>query len=147
MEHNSHQVSLQISWKWETSHIGKCLYIILKQTEKTEETLLTPEWERKPWKSVSSCSHIVPLHTALQEFHGLNSCITEGWTQKWTLPQLVKSHPCQLCDHVASRQKATKTCTDAKQGAKVPRIKKGILVQVRKPFHVKDCQNSLHLPK
>ncbi|KAK0133967.1 hypothetical protein N1851_030482 [Merluccius polli] len=43
----------------------------------------------------------------------------------------------QLRNPVISKQNAPKAYTDVRRGARVPRIKEGSLVRVRKPFHVK----------
>ena len=52
----------------------------------------------------------------------------------------------QLRSRVAAKQKASKTYTDVKRGARVPKIKEGSLVRVRKPFHVKKGLSKFQRP-
>ena len=52
----------------------------------------------------------------------------------------------QLRSRVAAKQQASKTYTDVKRGARVPKIKEGSLVRVKKHFHVKKGLSKFQRP-
>ena len=107
-----------------------------------KETLLSADQERKPWKPY------------VQDFLATYRATPHGTTgvspyelmynrrmrTKVNIGPARKTDPLpeeQLRSRVAAKQETSKTYTDKKRGARVPKIKDGSLVRVRKPFHVK----------
>lgn len=116
-----------------------------------KETLLTAEQLRRPWKPFVQdfllAYRATPHGTTgvspyeLMFNRPMRTKVNIGPARKsQTLPED------QLRSRVAAKQAASKAYTDKKRGARVPRIKEGSLVRVRKPFHVKKGLSKFHTP-
>ncbi|XP_037611722.1 uncharacterized protein K02A2.6-like [Sebastes umbrosus] len=107
-----------------------------------KETLLTAEQERKPWKPFIQ-EFLLTYRATQHSTTGVSPyelMFNRKMRTKVDIGPASKSTPLsekQVRHRVISKQNASKAYTDVRRGARVPRIKEGSLVRVKKPFHVK----------
>ena len=116
-----------------------------------KETLLSAEQEKRPWKPFVQdfllTYRATPHGTTGVSPHEL--MCNRPMRTKVDIGPARKSDPLpedQLRSRVTAKQQASKTYTDVKRGARVPKIKEGSLVRVKKPFHVKKGLSKFQRP-
>ena len=116
-----------------------------------KETILSAEQERKPWKPFVQ-EYLLTYRSTPHSTTGVSPhelMFNRKMRTKVDIGPAVKYTPLpekQLRNRVISKQNTSKAYTDGKRGARVPRIKEGSLVRVRKPFHVKKGLSKFYGP-
>uniref|UniRef100_A0A1A8N061 Gypsy retrotransposon integrase-like protein 1 n=4 Tax=Nothobranchius TaxID=28779 RepID=A0A1A8N061_9TELE len=107
-----------------------------------KETVFTARQEQKPWKDFVTnflLAYRATPHstTGLSPYELMFGRKMRTKVNVGSVPSLTSQANKELRSRVSEKQQAAKKYTDAKRGARVPKIKEGSLVRVRKPFHVK----------